>query len=196
VTVSKILFIIFGVFAVAGGLGAITRRNIVHALLFLVFTFLNVAAIFFLTQAYFLAVVQILVYAGAIMVLFVFVIMLLNLRTFSQEEQTYRKQRWLAPVLSVLVLAEFIVVLAGITFTSVNSGVTPEAISAAGGNTKVFGEALFNQMLLPFEIASVVLLVAMVGAIILVKKEKSVGGATRQWEPSEQPSVGTAEEEV
>ena len=195
-TVSKILFIIFGVFAVAGGLGAITRRNIVHALLFLVFTFLNVAAIFFLTQAYFLAVVQILVYAGAIMVLFVFVIMLLNLRTFSQEEQTYRKQRWLAPVLSVLVLAEFIVVLAGITFTSVNGGVTPEAISAAGGNTKVFGEALFNQMLLPFEIASVVLLVAMVGAIILVKKEKSVGGATRQWEPSEQPSVGTAEEEV
>ena len=195
-TVSKILFIIFGVLAVAGGLGAITRRNIVHALLFLVFTFLNVAAIFFLTQAYFLAVVQILVYAGAIMVLFVFVIMLLNLRTFSQEEQTYRKQRWLAPVLSVLVLAEFIVVLAGITFTSVNGGVTPEAISAAGGNTKVFGEALFNQMLLPFEIASVVLLVAMVGAIILVKKEKSVGGATRQWEPSEQPSVGTAEEEV
>ena len=195
-TVSKILFIIFGVFAVAGGLGAITRRNIVHALLFLVFTFLNVAAIFFLTQAYFLAVVQILVYAGAIMVLFVFVIMLLNLRTFSQEEQTYRKQRWLAPVLSVLVLAEFIVVLAGITFTSVNGGVTPEAISAAGGNTKVFGEALFNQMLLPFEIASVVLLVAMVGAIILVKKEKSVGGATRQWEPSEQQSVGSAEEEV
>jgi len=97
-----------------------------------VFTFLNVAAIFFLTQAYFLAVVQILVYAGAIMVLFFFVIMLLNLRTFEQEEQTHRRQRWLALALSVLVLAEFVIVLAGITFTSVRGGFTPEAIAEAG----------------------------------------------------------------
>ncbi len=157
------------------GLGVITRKNVVHALLLLVFTFLNVAAIFFLTQAYFLAVVQILVYAGAILVLFVFVIMLLNLRTFEQEEQTHRRQRWVALGLSVLVLAEFVVVLAGVTFTSARGGFTPEAIGAAGGSTKVFGEALFNHMLLPFEVASVVLLVAMVGAIILVKKQKSAG---------------------
>jgi len=80
----KVLFIVFGAFAVLGALGTITRRNILHALLLLVFTFLNVAAIFFLTQAYFVAMVQILVYAGAIMVLFVFVIMFLNLRTFQQ----------------------------------------------------------------------------------------------------------------
>jgi NADH-quinone oxidoreductase subunit J len=104
VTVSKILFIIFGVLAVAGGIGAITRKNIIHALLFLVFTFLNIAVIFFLTQAYFLAVVQILVYAGAIMVLFIFVIMLLNLRTYGEEEQTHRKQRWIALALAILVL--------------------------------------------------------------------------------------------
>jgi NADH-quinone oxidoreductase subunit J len=195
VIVSKILFIVFGALAVVGALGTITRKNVVHALLSLVFTFLNVAAIFFLTQAYFLAVVQILVYAGAIMVLFVFVIMLLNLRTFEQEEQTHRKQRWIAFVLSILVLAEFIVVLAGITFTSVNGGVTPEVISAAGGSTKVFGEALFNQMLLPFEVASVVLLVAMVGAIILVKKEKSGGeAATRSWEAGLQPPADVEEE--
>jgi NADH-quinone oxidoreductase subunit J len=196
VTVSKILFIIFGVLAVAGGLGAITRRNIVHALLSLVFTFLNVAAIFFLTQAYFLAMVQILVYAGAIMVLFVFVIMLLNLRSFEQEQQTHRRQRWIALALAVLVLAEFVVVLAGISFTSAGGGVTPEVVSAAGGSTKVFGEALFNNMLLPFEVASVVLLVAMVGAIILVKKEKSRGEAPLSWDPAEQPSADALEEEV
>jgi NADH-quinone oxidoreductase subunit J len=155
-----------------------------------------VAVIFFLTQAYFLAVVQILVYAGAIMVLFFFVIMLLNLRTFEQEEQTHRRQRWVGLGLSVLVLAEFVVVLAGVTFTSARGGFSPAAVSEAGGSTKVFGEALFNNMLLPFEIASVVLLVAMVGAIVLVKKEKSAGGDTRAWAPGEQPSPEAVEEEV
>ncbi|NLV71338.1 MAG: NADH-quinone oxidoreductase subunit J [Actinobacteria bacterium] len=192
----KILFIVFAALAVAGGIGTITRKNVVHALLVLVFVFLNVAAIFFLTQAYFLAVVQILVYAGAIMVLFVFVIMLLNLRTFEQEEQTHRRQRWIALALSILVLAEFVIVLAGITFTSARGGFTPEVISAAGDGTKVFGDAFFNNMLLPFEVASVVLLVAMVGAIILVKREKTAGATTRVWEPGERPTPEALEEEV
>jgi NADH-quinone oxidoreductase subunit J len=196
VTVSKILFVIFGVLAVFGGIGAITRKNIIHALLLLVFTFLNIAVIFFLSQAYFLAVVQILVYAGAIMVLFIFVIMLLNLRTYGEEEQTHRKQRWIALTLAILVLAEFVCVLATMTFASVNGGLTPDAIAAAGGSNKVFGEQLFNQMQLPFEVASVVLLVAMVGAIILVKKEKSVGEATRSWEAGQQAPADVAEEEV
>jgi NADH-quinone oxidoreductase subunit J len=186
----KVLFIIFGALAVAGALGAITRRNIIHALLLLVFTFLNVAAIFFLTQAYFVAMIQILVYAGAIMVLFVFVIMFLNLRTFQEEEQIHRRQRWIALILSVLVLVEFIIVLAGVTLTSAKGGLTPDVIEAAGGNSKVFGLALFNSMLLPFEVASVILLVAMVGAIILVKKEKAGQLATRAWEPGSAPGTG------
>lgn len=194
--VEKILFIVFAVMTVAGGIGTITRRNVIHALLLLVFTFINIAAIFFLTQAYFLAVVQILVYAGAIMVLFVFVIMFLNLRTFQEQEQTHRGQRWVAVILSVLVLAEFVIILAGITFTSARGGFTQEAIAAAGGNTRVFSDALFNQMLLPFEVASVVLLVAMVGAIVLVKKEKSANVATRAWEPGAEPVDGVVEEEV
>jgi NADH-quinone oxidoreductase subunit J len=191
----KILFLVFAVLSVAGGVLTITRKNIVHALLFLVFTFLNVAAIFFLSKAYFLAVVQILVYAGAIMVLFLFVIMLLNLRTFEQERQTHRRQRWVALGLSVLLLAEFVIVLAGITFTSKHLGAAA-AIEVAGSGTKAFGNALFGQMLLPFEIASVVLLVAMVGAIILVRRERAHGGATRTWGPGEEPSHEAAEEEV
>jgi NADH-quinone oxidoreductase subunit J len=194
--VDKVLFIIFAAFTVIAALGTITRKNIIHALLLLVFTFLNVAAIFFLTQAYFVAMIQILVYAGAIMVLFVFVIMFLNLRTFQQEEQTHRRQRWVALVLSVLVLAEFVVVLAGLKITSAMGGFSPDQVAAAGGNNKVFGEALFNNMLLPFEVASVVLLVAMVGAIILVKKEKNAQLATRAWEPGAEPDTETAEEEV
>ena len=192
----KILFIVFAALAVIGALGTITRKNIIHSLLLLVFTFLNVAAIFFLSQAYFVAMIQILVYAGAIMVLFVFVIMFLNLRTFQTEEQTYPRQRWIALVLAVLVLAEFVVVLAGITFTSAKGGFSPEQVAAAGGNSKAFGVALFNNMLLPFEVASVVLLVAMVGAIILVKKEKAAQLATRAWEPGAEPSAEAVEEEV
>jgi NADH-quinone oxidoreductase subunit J len=192
----KILFIVFGAFAVIGALGTITRKNVIHALLLLVFTFLNVAAIFFLTQAYFVAMIQILVYAGAIMVLFVFVIMFLNLRTFQEQEQTHRGQRLAALVLAVLVLAEFVAVLAGITFTSAKGGFSPEEVAAAGGNSKAFGEALFNNMLLPFEVASVVLLVAMVGAIILVKKEKAAQLATRAWEPGAETTADVIEEEV
>jgi NADH-quinone oxidoreductase subunit J len=192
----KILFIIFAAFAVIGALGTISRRNIIHALLLLVFTFLNVAAIFFISQAYFLAMIQILVYAGAIMVLFVFVIMFLNLRTYRVEEQTHRRQRWIALALSVLVLAEFVIVLAGITFTSVQGGSSPADVAAAGGNSKAFGVALFNNMLLPFEVASVILLVAMVGAIILVKKEKLAQLATREWDPDTELPAPIAEEEV
>jgi NADH-quinone oxidoreductase subunit J len=194
--VDKILFIIFAVFAVIGALGTITRKNIIHALLLLVFTFLNVAAIYFLTQAYFVAMIQILVYAGAIMVLFVFVIMFLNLRTFQTEEQIHRRQRWISLALAVLVLAEFVVVLAGITFTSAKGGFSPEQVAAAGGNSKVFGAALFHNMLLPFEVASVILLVAMVGAIILVKKEKAAQLDTREWDPGAEPTKEILEEEV
>ena len=192
----KVLFIVFGAFAVIGALGTITRKNVIHALLLLIFTFLNVAAIFFLTQAYFVAMIQILVYAGAIMVLFVFVIMFLNLRTFQEQEQTHRAQRLTALVLAVLVLAEFVAVLAGITFTSAKGGFSPDEVAAAGGNSKAFGEALFNNMLLPFEVASVILLVAMVGAIILVKKEKAAQLATRAWEPGAETSADMIEEEV
>ncbi len=200
--VEKILFIIFAVLTVAGAIGTITRKNMIHGLLLLVFTFLNVAAIFFLTQAYFVAMIQILVYAGAIMVLFVFVLMFLNLRSFQQEKQTHR-QRWIALVLSVLVLVEFVAVLYGVTkakygfsLASVQGGYSPDQIAAAGGNNQVFAKALFNDMLLPFEVASVVLLVAMVGAIIMVKKEKHGQMATRQWEPGAEPALDVAEEEV
>ncbi|MGI5940331.1 MAG: NADH-quinone oxidoreductase subunit J [Thermoleophilia bacterium] len=191
----KILFLVFAVLTVAGGVATITRRNIMHALLLLVFTFVNIAAVYFITQAYFLAVVQILVYAGAIMVLFVFVLMFLNLRTYQKQEPSHRSQRWVALLLSVLVLVEFVVILAGITFTSARGGFTPEAIQAAGGSTRVFSNALFNDMLLPFEVASLILLLAMVGAIILVRREKGGAMMPRSWGP-EAPSDDVIEEEV
>lgn len=177
----KLFFILFAVLAVAGAIGVITRTNIVHALILLVLTFVNIAAIYMLTQAYFLAVVQVLVYAGAILVLFAFVVMFLNLREFREVEQLYRKQKWAVLVVAPLILAEFVVVTVGATYESVHGGLTPAAIAAAGGNVNALGASLFRSMLLPFEVASLILLVGMIGAIVLAQKEDSPDIALREW---------------
>lgn len=192
----KALFILFGALTVIGALATVTRVNIIHGLMALVFTFVNVAAIYLVTQAYFLAVIQILVYAGAIMVLFTFVVMFLNLREFQQIEQLHTKQKWAALVLGPIVLAEFVAVALGATFTSVGGGLDPEAIAAAGGNARLLGEALFNEALLPFEVASLILLASMVGAIVLAKKERSATILLREWDIEEEPVRELVEQEV
>ncbi len=193
----KILFIVFAALAVIGALGVITRSNVVHGLLLLVFTFLNVAGIFLLTQAYFLAVIQVLVYAGAILVLFAFVVMFLNLREFQQLEQLHPKQKWAVLVLAPLMLAEFIFVVTGVTYASVGGGLSPEVIAERGGNVQVMGETLFGEMLLPFEIASLILLVGMVGAILLAHKEGGTENQLRAWGTGDgQPTSAFVEQEV
>jgi NADH-quinone oxidoreductase subunit J len=194
--VDKLFFIFFAVLAVAGAIGVITRTNVVHGLILLVFTFVNIAAIYMLTQAYFLAVIQVLVYAGAILVLFAFVVMFLNLREFREVEQLYAKQKWLALVLAPLMLAEFVVVTVGATYESVNGGLTPEVIAAAGGNVKALGMSLFNDMLLPFEVASLILLAGMIGAIVLAKKEDSPDMSPREWTGDEESVREIVEQEV
>lgn len=192
----KFFFIVFAVLAVAGALGVITRSNIVHALLLLVFTFLNVSAIYLLTQAYFLAVIQVLVYAGAILVLFAFVVMFLNLREFMEQEQLHRSQKWVVLVLAPVMLAEFVFVALGITWASVNGGMGPDAVAAAGGNVQAIGMSLFNDMLLPFEVASLILLVGMVGAIVLAKKEDAGNMSLREWTGDEEATTDVVEQEV
>lgn len=192
----KFFFIVFAVLAVAGALGVITRTNIVHGLLLLVFTFINIAGIYMLTQAYFLAVIQVLVYAGAILVLFAFVVMFLNLREFREQEQLHTSQRWLVLVIAPITLAEFVFVVLGVTWGSIAGGITPEAVSAAGGNVRAVGVSLFNDMLLPFEVASLILLVGMVGAIVLAKKEDAGNMSLREWTGDEEATTAVAEQEV
>src|SRR5680860_582082 len=167
--VEKTLFIIFAALAIGGALGVITRKNIVHALILLIFTFLNVAAIFILTEAFFLAVLQVLVYAGAIMVLFTFVIMFLNLREFAEMEQLHPTQKWAALILAPIMLAEFVYVFVSASFSSVGGDWTPEAIASAGGNVKAMGITLFNDMQIPFEwylvLSSFLLVIGMAGIL-------------------------------
>lgn len=192
----KILFIVFAALAVISALGVITRTNVIHGLILLIVTFINIAAIYLLTQATFLAVIQILVYAGAILVLFTFVVMFLNLREFRELEQYYPYQRYLVIVLAPLVLAEFLWVLTRLTWYSVQGGLTPEVVANAGGNPRVIADILFRDMLLPFEVASLILLAGMVGAIVLAGKEKGHSIETRAWDTADEPVTDVLEQEV
>jgi NADH-quinone oxidoreductase subunit J len=192
----RIFFIVFAGLAVLGALGVVTRKNIVHALILLIFTFVNIAAIYLLSQAYFLAVAQILVYAGAILILFTFVVMFLNIKEYQEAEQLHPIQKFLVFILAPITAAEFIAVAVTATWAASGGEFTPEAIAAAGGNVKVLGQVLFTQMLLPFEIAALVLLAGMVGAVVLAQKEKAGSLAQRQWGPDEQPTPDFMEQEV
>lgn len=171
-----IVFFIFAGAAVAGAIGVILARSPVHAAISLLGTFLAIAALFILQRAEFLAVVQILVYAGGVMVLFLFVIMLVNVRTLPDEPQFVKK---MAPAAVVVGLILAGVVAAGIvrSFPAV-SGDPGALVSISGevvGNTEAVGWELYLRYLLPFEVVSVVLLVAMIGAIVMGRKESSDG---------------------
>src|SRR4051812_36755328 len=142
-------------------------RNPITSAMFLVLTIASLAGIFILLHAFFLAAVQVLVYAGAVMVLFLFVIMLLDIR----EEQR-RRVRKFGLITGVISVAAISAVFAK-TFLGSQTLRAAAPMPAVAGATRPLGELLFSQYLLPFEIVSVLLLVAMVGAILLSKKDLS-----------------------
>jgi NADH-quinone oxidoreductase subunit J len=152
----------------------ITTRDTVHSVLFLVLDFLFVAALYVLLGAQFLAAIQILVYAGGIVVLYLFVVMLVNLkRPPEAHSDPHRQTRW-GFALAVAVLVE----LAAVAAYSYAAPAPPlvAAVAAAPsvpvtGNTEQVGWLLYTSYLIPFEIASMLLLVAMIGAIVLAKRE-------------------------
>ncbi len=161
-----IVFFFFALVSVAAALLVITRRNPIHSALWLVLCFFSLAAVYVLLSAHFIAIIQIMVYVGAIMVLVLFVIMLLNL---SEGELGGAKRT---------VLKFFGVVLSGIFMVLLANGVrvlTPQtAVSVAEefGTAEMLGKFLFTDYLLPFEIVSVLLLTAMIGAVILTKRRR------------------------
>ncbi len=148
----------------------VSTKNTVHSVLFLVMNFLFVAALYVLLGAQFLAVIQILVYAGGIVVLYLFVVMLVNLKRPPEAHQDPHRRGAVGFWLSAAVLAE----LVAIGVYGYASPPTPQ-IAAAGmpvtGNTEQVGWLLYTSYLIPFEIASMLLLVAMIGAIVLAKRE-------------------------
>jgi len=145
----------------------IRSRNAIHSAIWLVVSFLSIAGLYVLLEAEFVAAVQVLVYAGGIMVLFLFVIMLVNLRDPAEMRLALR------PAISALVgLLAAGLMLYVLTRGQFGPAAGP-SILRQGGNLEAIGDAMFSDYLLPFEIASLLLLVAMVGAILLARQPKN-----------------------
>ena len=150
----------------------VTTRNTVHSVLFLVLNFLCVAALYVLLQAEFLAIIQVLVYAGGIVVLYLFVVMLVNLKRPPEVHAAPQRYGRSGLVLAAAVLAEVTAILVIGSARSAPAGHEVGAgVSALGGNVETLGWLLYTDYLVPFEVASMLLLVAMVGAIVLAKRE-------------------------
>ncbi len=171
-TLELILFLVLALIAVATALGMLLSRNAIYSALFLVLNFSTVAVFFLLLGAPFIAMAQITVYAGAIMVLFLFVIMLLGAESLPKAE-VIPWQRPLAITLAVALAVEatFLLITRARPAGEV---VAPEAAVNMMDSLRNMGMTLFNQYLLPFEVTSILLLVAMVGAIVLTRKERRV----------------------
>ena len=165
----QILFILFGAVSLIGAIAVISFRHPIYSALSLIVTFFAQAGLFVLLGAHFVAAVQVIVYAGAIMVLFLFVIMLLNLGTLSVQGAIGRKLKGLAIILGILFAAEGIY----IAVNALNDTAVASAESGAAVTTTTYdiGELLFSKYLLPFEVTSLILLAALIGVIVLVKRD-------------------------
>ena len=156
-------------FCVALALGVIFNKSPVGSAISLIGMMLGLAGIFVLQQAHFIAIVQIIIYAGAIMVLFMFVIMLLNLKQGENEGWASRDKNLplsvLTGFLAVGILYKITMVLLSVDMD------TPTSLPDSFGTVAVIGETLFTDFVLPFEVASILLLLAMVGAVVLAKSK-------------------------
>ena len=168
--VTLILFIVLALTAVATALGLLVSRNAVYAALFLVLNFASVAIFYLLLGAPFIAMAQVTVYTGAIMVLFLFVIMLLGAEKLPRGG-VLSWQRPLAIGTAAVLLAEAGYLLV-VRFQSVALLPDPGTVENSMDSLRAMAGLLFTDYLLPFEVTSILLLVAMVGAIVLTKKEK------------------------
>ena len=165
----NVVFWVFAPISVASAIGMLVMRNAVHAALFLVVNFFCIAVMYLLLDAPFLFAVQIVVYAGAIMVLFLFVIMLLGVDRGDDLRERLLAQRPLAIVLALAFIVEiFVAVRAGIGFATK----APDGFDAVneGGNARALAEVLFRDYFLPFEVTSVLLMIAAIAAMVLAHR--------------------------
>ena len=162
-----ILFCIFSAIAIASAFMTIFSKNPIHSAIYLVICFITIAVHYLLMNAQFLALVHVIVYSGAIMILFLFTVMLMNL---NKEDEVHKPRitRWAAVIFFVLIAAVLIAV-----FIQSKPIVGPyDTTGQDYQSIKVLGKVLLNEYMVPFEFASVLLLVAMIGAVLLSKKEE------------------------
>jgi NADH-quinone oxidoreductase subunit J len=162
-------FYVFALMTLAGAVMTVTRHSAVHSAIWLIVSLLGVAGLYLLQRAEFLFAVQIVLYIGGIMVLFLFVIMLVNLDMAAKEKQ-FNGQAWVALACVAVVGLELgYFWMKGAGAFKLAQPALPKAM-VMGGNTERVGEVLFSTYLLPFEIASILLLVAVVGSVVMAKK--------------------------
>lgn len=165
-TTSQILFWFLSILAIVGAVGVISSKNAIYAVLWLIVVFFAISGHYVLMNAQFLAIVNIIVYAGAIMVLFTFVVMFINLNEHPEiPKNVYVKSAGLIAGLSLM-----IVLIAALSKSPENN--INLTIGTNVGLIKNLGRTLFNEYVVPFEISSVLFLSAMIGAVIIGKKEK------------------------
>ncbi len=167
-TAPQLFFGYFAIMMTVLSILVVTRRDPVHSIMWMLVLFIHIAGLYLFLNAEFLAVIQIIVYAGAILVLFLFVIMLLNLK----KEETVRKYQDQWPVaagVGVILAVFFVAIVGKISVLAPLGKYSIEAIQSEGSLMSI-GKVLYTEYLLPFEIASIILLVAIIGAVILAKK--------------------------
>jgi NADH-quinone oxidoreductase subunit J len=189
-----VLFVAFAAILVVSSLLVILHRNPLTSALFLVLAFCSLAAIYLLLHAEFIGLVQVVVYAGAIMVLFLFVIMYLNLGHDVESGVTLVLRRGLGWLLGATLVAEGALLIAG---RLAPGPATPPALAGAAaglGNTQQVGLLLYSRYLFPFEITSIILLVAMIGVIVIARGLRAPVSAEAQ--AASAPAVAAAAEEA
>lgn len=181
------VFYVLAAIMLFAALRVITARNPVHAVLFLVLTFFSAAGLWLLLQAEFLAIVLVMVYVGAVMVLFLFVVMMLDI-----DINRLRHRFWsylpLGGMIGLLMVVEMTLVLGGKYFGL--DALPDHQLPAGHSNTKELGRLLFTEYVYPFELASVILLVGIVAAIMLTMRQRK---DTKYVRPSEQLAVKRSE---
>ena len=169
----RVVFYFFGGLAVVSAVLVVTRRNTVHSAIFLITALLATAGIYLQLRAEFLFAVQIILYVGGIMVLFIFVIMLVNLDVALHQVQ-FTRQKWVAGLLALALAAQLFFAFYLARQTPQGREILQLPQAAAGSlepNTQLVGKTLFQNYMLPFEIASILLLVAMIGAVVMAKRK-------------------------
>jgi NADH-quinone oxidoreductase subunit J len=162
--VETVIFFILAIVAVAAGVGVIAQRSAVRSALFLLVNFCCLAGLYILLNAQFVALAQVIVYAGAIVVLFLFVVMLLGMER-AEETPDKRRYQWIVGSLLGILL------LAGLIWALMPAQAETAQTLARTDNARAIGAALLTTFAIPFELTSVVLLVAIIGAVVLAKKK-------------------------
>ena len=175
--VQALSFYVFAAVAVVSGVLVVANRNPVYSVLFLILTFFNAAGLFVLLGAEFLAMMLVVVYVGAVAVLFLFVVMMLDIN-FAELRQGVVRYAWIGAIIGIILVAEIIFVVSSGAMSPAANALAGSPTPAGVSNTEALGNILYTDYFYLFQAAGVVLLIAMIGAIVLTHRERE--GVKRQ----------------